>query len=1405
MFKIIAIKKIHNNKLKKQAALGHFNDVLGTKDVANYKMLDAICKLPKYERLYSKLRSTGMVNFVIGTDPYMPLVEMLMRYAIPPSNNEVYYPDATNASLPEDYFQDVTTDDLLGKRLTTDYPNVVNNIDSLLYGQERVVTPSWLEEKGFDLSIIDQIFSPDGSQTGNSKKIKESIIEFEKNLKEIMEESTTAMKMREAHKRLLLDREYKGIEIELERINNAIAANTERAKNVTSFDDDGNPVNVKEVKERYAKINKSLQARQKKIQKILEDKRNNKLYESQEEILRDLTKEELAIYNDRLRLLNMDEEAVMNSPADLEAISILNKIEEKLHENVKSTILQQYRRERGVCINYYNMLRSGRSVNLQEAFAASQLPEEEAGQTKFLPANSLTVRALFGRTGLYKNFSLEDIREGGFATWNPLKWLNESYKDFRGQIDRANRSQSQESIIADFNRSLEILSTKLEEYQTTDEELIGIKNNILGILTAKIKNPQGQEDPSQTIRLILAKQSNIQEEMRKFNAKASSHGKTMVLQNMDRCAVIQPFDSNRSDKKDEGQGYRYQLQDQKRFSDFFDTCAARDLKAIEGKSIPDGRRIVFISNEKIKIEGAKYADLAAFPVTDEEARIIVRHMMGPFINKMVDARLYRKQEELEEEYEDDPNTLVSELEKAKTEFEKERSKGTIDSQSKDVVNALVNAIIGLSQKDAIDLVNKTISENLHGLNETLYDEQGQRMGIYFDADTAKENLVKETNERKGQTMGIVAKTPRVKFKSFIYNKKGGWGEKMEEIKTKLLILSENGEEMSKIAKKIKELTRLRDSAKDKATKEMYSQEIVASNRMWKDLKAQASIFLQTAIPHFTILYGKPGVGKTVWGEALADIIQTVGEPISLYSVNVEQTKNKWLGETGRLTDLLIEHIADSRNCIYIFDEIDRMLSQGTSGGGGGGAAQETHETTKEQVKKFLQFFERDNQELLINRNIFVIMTTNNVANLDNALKNRGQMGQMEVLPPDDPSEFVRFLNECIDDEEQARPNHPWLSQPSFGNTPKQRWDVIRNILRENKVDVDAIAKALVGKHLGVRSIVNLVEMMFKEYDSYAQWQDSLKRGVKTPMMGLPFTTENLLGAINESLVDREGKDKLGVGDYATKIHKETSELLASKPLEEVMVPDPTVVQKDPKNPVMRKVYRLPKELQELVDGKAPLKKEEEEEDQYGVVTIEVPDPNDPTKTKLERVPVKKTKTMQDLKDEGMKEDQEEPTAETTQEKITPPAKTPEKPKKGEETDKTKVKKQENKPNLQNQSTDNVARATTSTDYLYSFLKNKGIIQDDKLVVAYNNTIADKGLKKLDNELKNNQQLSPEKAEEFREIIRRLDADKKAKDSKAFDKLEDVGVGMFWNGQCMVAPVELFDMTESEQIQNKQRK
>jgi hypothetical protein len=232
MFKITAIKKIHNNKLKKQAALGHFNDVLGTKDVANYKMLDAICKLPKYERLYSRLRSTGMVNFVIGTDPYMPLVEMLMRYAIPPSNNEVYYPDATNASLPEDYFQDVATDDLLGKRLTTDYPAVVNNIDSLLYGQERVVTPSWLEEKGFDLSIIDQIFSPDGSQTANSKRIKDSIREFEKNLREIMEESTTALKMREAHKRLLLDREYKGIEIELERINNAIAANTERAKNV---------------------------------------------------------------------------------------------------------------------------------------------------------------------------------------------------------------------------------------------------------------------------------------------------------------------------------------------------------------------------------------------------------------------------------------------------------------------------------------------------------------------------------------------------------------------------------------------------------------------------------------------------------------------------------------------------------------------------------------------------------------------------------------------------------------------------------------------------------------------------------------------------------------------------------------------------------------------------------------------------------------------------------------------------------------------------------------------------------------------------------------------------------------------------------------------------------------------
>ena len=139
------------------------------------------------------------------------------------------------------------------------------------------------------------------------------------------------------------------------------------------------------------------------------------------------------------------------------------------------------------------------------------------------------------------------------------------------------------------------------------------------------------------------------------------------------------------------------------------------------------------------------------------------------------------------------------------------------------------------------------------------------------------------------------------------------------------------------------------------------------------------------------------------------------------------------------------------------------------------------------------------------------------------------------------------------------------------------------------------------------------------------------------------------------------------------------------------------------------------------------------------------------------------------------------------------------------------KKEENSEENENKDGSKAKVSSSTTDYLYSYLKNKGIIKDDKVVIAANKQ--DKAIEDINkkDQIQKTQEPQTKKPQvpqiaqtnDLSRIIRALDADIDKRGDEPFDELEKNGVGIFWNGQLFVAPKGLMAMNpEKDQIKRK---
>jgi hypothetical protein len=344
----------------------------------------------------------------------------------------------------------------------------------------------------------------------------------------------------------------------------------------------------------------------------------------------------------------------------------------------------------------------------------------------------------------------------------------------------------------------------------------------------------------------------------------------------------------------------------------------------------------------------------------------------------------------------------------------------------------------------------------------------------------------------------------------------------------------------------------------------------------------------------------------------------------------------------------------------------------------------------------LKFFDNSiNEQLFKDHNTFFVLTSNFLENIDFALRDRFET-QFQVELPDDPKDYEMFFKSFMDVEKTRFPNEPIAG----GKTLEEAWENTFKLI--NKLDWAKISVSFCGaaKKVNFRKLKQILRRVFSGYLDYQTTVDLLNKGYTLDtipaLRGLPLTTENIMNLpeyMGTEDDEGEGQFKLGVSKYERDVWAKAEKVLEK--YKGKALPQEQYIEESTGKTKMRSV--LPKEAIDILNGTA-FTPSAAEEIEY---TQEVDPATGKVKTKF--APKKSpAQQMEDLKGEGF---EEKPLEEVEQEVDISEEKPPQTQEKQPETKKKDKSKKEEK-------------VSSSTDYFFKYLQNKGVISaDGKTVVG----------------------------------------------------------------------------------------
>ncbi|MEE9540062.1 MAG: AAA family ATPase, partial [Candidatus Thorarchaeota archaeon] len=658
----------------------------------------------------------------------------------------------------------------------------------------------------------------------------------------------------------------------------------------------------------------------------------------------------------------------------------------------------------------------------------------------------------------------ENKREDGFVHWNPIGDITSSGDKVRDLVQQASKSMTKktpvpinENKLMQIGRELAVWLKMLRDFRTADTELDKVRDTILKYFGFDLR------DNAQTYinhRLII---SELREE---FQSRASRHGKVMIFNNVEESILS----SRPGQTHDPNAAISYNFEGGTPFGRLGSLMRSeeekRSTQEAGGDAAPIGRRsVVLISDEPMtNLKGAStVVELPNEPITEDESKIIVSNMLDSWEAKNKEFSIKDSVRAIEENFTDqiddlgerqgppvvgDPRLVLQKRKKAAMNREYsliENRLGVVRMNSK---KQMMQTLVGMPLTEAIDTFRSMLRSN----TEEVLSEDGKRVvGLELSQDTIVKDLLGMYNEKSSKAAGMTIREPTIRFGDYAYKKEFTQeevstkeGVKLQNWAARVGVIADKANDIGRDQARIQQIeayiqskqTELRSGKRDETNNRVVAltdEERVAVNAQITNAKAEMDglerrVYSQSAkeLPHFMILYGPPGTGKSIWADAFGDLMKFM-----IRQVDVSQFKNMWYGESGKNMDIFINEMLTTKNTIYLFDEIDKQVAQ--SHGGKDQTESSPHQVDEEMTGKLLQTLSEDAaKKKMEDNNTYVIMTTNEIMYVNDALKSRTE-GHVYYVPdpisPDVVEDFMRnYISQKYLQDSDNPPINVYLGQ-----------------------------------------------------------------------------------------------------------------------------------------------------------------------------------------------------------------------------------------------------------------------------------------------------------------------------------------------------------------------------------------
>jgi len=719
----------------------------------------------------------------------------------------------------------------------------------------------------------------------------------------------------------------------------------------------------------------------------------------------------------------------------------------------------------------------------------------------------------------------------GFTSWSPAeKILQACVKT----IKAANGS------LPAFDQEVYSFSQLLEDFETNDKALNEFIVKTVDFL-------QKDETPAKIYSNIEI-MHNIR---RRLMDLTENNGQTLIVSNVDNS----PFAMKSP------QTGKVSLEVDGVLDDFAAMNSSREIKERSKGGGANKKKMILMSAKPLENlpKGSTTINFNTQTIDKDEAKVIVKNLLLPYAKKAQIISFSKGKKEIGDRLGSlNSPEAKKEVDNLKYKIQKlSRVLGNIPEEER---SKLEDLIVGMDHKSGIRRVQNAITMNV----TVEYDEEGNTESLSLDGDQIMEDLLEEyNNEGLEGVKGMVIVKNTCTWDEYIKVEDSMWGGYCGRIFGAVEEKKWAKERVKVARERLLELKRyLKMGHSNKTRNDLVKEYKAVQSALNKAL--EVSERSSEAIAPYTILYGDPGSGKTVFPEALSDLLgyKYVRE------LRLGDQKSKWYGESNENLQVLLDKIFEAKNTVFRIDEVEKQIGMSKDNAG----EEQMHEATAGLMAKLQEAFgSEEGMKRLRDNNVHITMSTNFPENIAQAWFQRTKGSVYSVPKPNSPENIKTFILKFIDKKQRQNPDEPlfWAME----GTNEEKWEETNRIVQS--LDLDKISQTFTKSDVSFRTLEGFVEDIFAMQNRFNLQMDAVSRGDSDQVNGMPINTENVQAAASFAKDTGENVEyTIGTQQVELAVTTKMNQFLKTHEFETVEETDPITGES-----VIKRV--IPEELMEL--------------------------------------------------------------------------------------------------------------------------------------------------------------------------------------------------------------------------------